>query len=73
MTQRYDVVYHSEYATIEPHFCRDWDEAGGCYGTNLDHGYSLEEACEQVADYYQQEADLWRKGEHWRVSYYKQE
>jgi hypothetical protein len=73
MTQRYDVVYYADYVTVEPHFCRDWDETGGCYGTNPDHGYSIEEACEMVSDWYKQEADLWRSGLHWRLSYYKED
>lgn len=70
MKQRFDIVHHSEHTTIEPHFCRDWDDQGGCYGTNPDHGYSFEEACDQVADWYAQEADLWRKREHHTCLYY---
>lgn len=60
MKIRFDVCYHSDYATIEPHFCREWDENGGCYGTNPDHGLSFDEACDEVAAWYEREAQFWR-------------
>lgn len=68
-TQRFDVVYHSNHTTIDAHFCRSWEpnetgEIVGCYGTNPSHGYSLEEACEQVAEWYAQQAALWRARQH---------
>ena len=68
--QSYDVVYRSDRVTIEPHFCREWDESGGCYGTNPDHGMSLEDACNEVADHYQRLADEWRNRTHPDVKYY---
>jgi hypothetical protein len=63
MEQRYDVCYHGDRVTIEPHFCREWDEDGGCYGTNPDHGYSWEEAREQIANWYESQARIWREKE----------
>jgi hypothetical protein len=45
---RYDIVYTKDGPKIEPHFCRQWDEDGGCYGTNPLHGYSKEQADEIV-------------------------
>jgi hypothetical protein len=70
MKQRFDIAYHAEHATIEPHFCRSWDDEGGCYGTNPDHGYSFEEACDQVATWYEQQAAQWRSREHHECLYY---
>lgn len=59
MRQRFDVVYKDNSCTIEPHFCREWDESGGCYGSNESHGYSFEEACRIVSDWHKSEAEEW--------------
>lgn len=67
---RFDVCYHSGGCTIEPHFCRQWDEDGGCYGTNPNHGYSFDEACDQVASYHEQQAKEWRERTHHTCLYY---
>lgn len=69
MTNRYDVVYYNTHATIEPHFCREYD----CFGSNDEHGFTLEEACNEVADWYQQQAEQWRSQNHYDVLYYKSE
>lgn len=61
---RFDVVYKDSGATIDPHFCRDWDSDGGCYGTNPNHGLSFDEACDAVAAWHEQQAALWRTREH---------
>jgi hypothetical protein len=66
MTDRYDVVYYSTHTTIEPHFCREYD-------CNEEHGFTLEEACNQVADWYQQQAEQWRSQNHYDILYYKSE
>src|SRR5690348_2453251 len=29
--QRYDVHHDGKCVWIEPHFCREWDDEGGCY------------------------------------------
>lgn len=70
--QRYDLSFRDDRMTIEPHFCRDWDESGGCYGTNPDHGYSFDEACDQVAGWHEQQAKLWRDRTHHEAEYYRQ-
>lgn len=57
---RYDVVYTAHGVTIDTHFCREWDENGGCYGTNPDHGLSHSEACEEVAQWHERQAKEWR-------------
>jgi len=71
---RFDVVYgpQSDEAVmyIEPHFCREWDDEGGCYGTREDHGYSFEDACNQVAEWHEEQAKLWREGKHPTAKYY---
>lgn len=58
--QRYDVVYSSEGCTITPHYCREWDNDGGCYGMNPDHGMSFDDACDQVAQWHEVQAKSWR-------------
>lgn len=62
--ERFDVIYRDGSALIDHHFCREWDEEGGCYGTNPEHGLSFDDACDQVADWYASQADQWRKREH---------
>lgn len=57
---RYDVVYAEHHVYVEPHFCREWDDDGGCYGTNPDHGLSWTEARTEVAEYYEKLAAEWR-------------
>ena len=57
--QRYDIVF-GDGPAIEPHFCREWDGDGGCYGTNPDHGYTWEEAVEQVAQWHEAQAAFLR-------------
>lgn len=50
---RYDVIYESaQECHIEPHFCREWDESGGCFGFNEEHGFSELEALEHQIQYY---------------------
>ena len=49
---RYDIIYTGNSIEIEPHFCRIWDENGGCYGTNEEHGMSWDEAKRHVIEYY---------------------
>lgn len=61
---RFDVVYSRDGGTIEPHFCREWDDSGGCYGTNPDHGMSLAEASAELADWHERQAQMWRDGTH---------
>ena len=64
MKLRYDVAYHENHTTIQEHFCREWDESGGCYGTNPNHGYSYDEACDEVAAWYEEQAKHWRDRTH---------
>lgn len=64
MTARFDVIYQNSGASIAAHFCREWDEDGGCYGTNPDHGLSFDDACDQVAEWHEQQAKLWRERKH---------
>ena len=67
---RWDVVYHGDHVSIEPHFCREWDENGGCYGTNPNHGLALDEAVEEVAKWHEKEAAMWRNRTHHTLEYY---
>lgn len=60
LVRRWDVCYSEHRCYPEPHFCREWDEDGGCYGTNPDHGMTWDEARKEVADWYQRMADEWR-------------
>lgn len=54
---RFDVIYSETGISIDYHFCREWDENGGCYGTNPNHGFTFEEAKKAVVDYYQQKME----------------
>jgi len=57
--QRFDVLYRGDGATIDYHFCRSWDGDKGCYGTNMSHGRSWEEAKKEVADWHREQAKRW--------------
>lgn len=61
--QTFDVIYRDSSFSIEPHFCREL----GCFGTNPDHGYTLEEACEEIAQHLEMEANAFRNKTHWKV------
>ena len=67
--KKFDVVHHGTHATIEPHFCREID----CFGTNTDHGFTLEEACEQIAQWHEIEAQRWRSMTHYDAKYWQSE
>ena len=67
MTQMYDVQFGHDGIDIVPHFCREYD----CFGTNPDHGMTLDEACEYVAQWYDEQARLYRTKEHHIVRYYE--
>ncbi len=57
----FDVVYGEHGISIDYHFCREWDQDGGCYGTNPNHGFSFEEAREMVASWHEERAREARK------------
>ena len=71
--QRYDIIYDQNGVHLEYHFCRSWDEDGGCYGTNPNHGYSLEDAADEIARHYQSLADEWRNRTHYNYLMFKKE
>jgi len=73
MKTRFDVVYRAHDVIIEPHFCREWSENGGCYGTDPDHGYSFDEACDIVAQWYEEQAKQWRERTHYMLDEYKEQ
>lgn len=57
----YDVIYTKDGGVrIEPHFCREYD----CFGTNPDHGMSLERAAEVCAEFHDEMARRYRAGTH---------
>ena len=60
MTKRYDIVFSPEGLVYpESHFCRYID----CFGSNEDHGYSWEEAKEQMILYYKSKVEEWENME----------
>ena len=61
MGLRFDVIYDSHGAHLDRHFCREWTDGEGCYGTNPDHGFTFDEAKEHVAKWYEDMAEYWRK------------
>lgn len=73
MTYRFDVIYHENGATIDYHYCREWDDKGGCHGTREDHGLSLEEACGELADWHEYQAKAWRDGTHRIAQQFKEQ
>jgi len=60
-TTRYDVCFTEHGPKIEHHFCREWDESGGCYGTNPEHGLSWGEARAEVVAWHKAQAEWWEK------------
>ena len=66
MNQRFDIVYTERGPEVEPHFCRDHD----CFGTNTDHGMTLEEAAEEIADWYSEQAALYSTMTHGKLKTY---
>ena len=68
---KFDICYHENHVTIEPHFCREWDENGGCYGTNLDHGFTLQEAIDLAVEYHERQIRMLKDRTHWMVSDYE--
>ena len=59
--QRYDVISDEHGVHIDYHFCREWDGDVGCHGTNPDHGFTFEEAQEQIAEWHEEKAKRVRK------------
>lgn len=58
----FDVIYGIAGVTIDPHVCRRSD---GCAG-----GVTLDEACELVAQWYDEQANLWRSKQHPDCQYF---
>jgi len=58
----FDVIYGIAGVTIDLHCCRRND---GCTG-----GVTLDEACELVAQWYEEQAKLWRSQSHPDVQYF---
>ena len=56
---RFDVIFERDGVRLDYHFCREWDDKGGCYGTDPNHGYTFDEAKKEVADYYRKLAEYW--------------
>ena len=56
----FDISYGEHGPSVDFHFCREWDEDGGCYGTNRKHGLSWEEARVILSRWHETEADRWR-------------
>ena len=59
--QRFDVIYDQHGYRLDYHFCRQWDDEGGCYGTRADHGYSFEAAKAEIIAHHEREIERWRK------------
>lgn len=57
--RRYDICWRKHGPEIEPHYCREWDEHGGCYGTNPQHGYTWDQACAEIAAWHLAQSNEW--------------
>lgn len=62
----WDVLFGPDGPSIEQHFCRVYDDCGHVDNT-------LEDAVAVVAEWHENQARLWRSGEHPTVKYYKDE
>lgn len=60
MAERFDVIYDKNGCYLDYHFCREFDDEGGCYGTRDDHGFSFDEAREHIVDWYKQQVEKWK-------------
>ena len=58
---RFDISFGEHGISIDYHFCREWTEDGGCYGTNPNHGYTWDEVRKMAADYYHNLSERWEK------------
>ena len=58
---RFDVRFGPEGHSLDYHFCRSWDERGGCYGTNKDHGFTFAEGKQEIIKYLKGEIEWWEK------------
>lgn len=54
--RRFDLIFDERGCRIDYHFCREIDGDTGCYGTNPDHGFSFEDAREQLASWHEEKA-----------------
>lgn len=58
--ERYDIQWHQHGPDIVPHFCRELN----CFGTNPDHGYTLDEAVLQIVQWHLHEVQALLSKEH---------
>ena len=59
---KFDIFYGNNYEVYaEPHFCREWEDKGGCYGTNPEHGFTWEEVCQECIDHYEMMVTIWKE------------
>lgn len=57
---KYDVRLHCE-CRIEPHYCRELDSNfEECHGMNPNHGYTFEEAKEQIIWFLERKIEEWK-------------
>ena len=69
MSAGWSVIWKQDGPDLEPHFCREY----GCYGTDPDHGMTMEEAVNEIASWYEAQAKSWRDGTHETLKYYNEE
>lgn len=58
---RFDVSWHEHGPSLDYHFCREWDDDVGCYGTNPNHGMSFDAAKKTICEWHLAEAKRWGK------------
>ena len=62
----WDVAYYGDHVGIEQHFCRTYGDCG--HSDN-----SIESAAEMCAQWHDEQARLWRSGQHSTMLHYKGE
>jgi hypothetical protein len=70
---RVDIHYHEHGPSLDYHFCREWDESGGCYGTNPNHGFTLTDAAEHLARWHETQARMYRDGTHYQLLQFRED
>lgn len=63
---RFDIHWHEHGPKIDYHFCREI----GCYGTDPEHGYTLDEVISEIALWHENQALAFRNKTHYEIKYF---
>ncbi len=58
---RFDVSFGIRGASIDFHYCREWENDDlGCYGFNPNHGFTFDEAKQEMINWYENQVEYWK-------------